>query len=101
MKYVITESRLNDFIIQYLDSWLSTKYLNGFDAYISITSRDEMDDIEDEVYMEYDYEDGRLYVNKHFRKKFMDLFNKSSEESNSFFKDWFEYKIGEKVEYVD
>jgi hypothetical protein len=23
------------------------------------------------------------------------------EESNSLFKDWFEYKFGEKVEYVD
>jgi len=51
--------------------------------------------------MEYDYEDGRLYVNKYFRNHIMDLFNKSLEESNSLFKDWFEYKFGEKVEYVD
>lgn len=53
------------------------------------------------VDMEYDYDDGRLYVNKDFRNHFMDLFNKSLEESNSLFKDWFEYKFGEKVEYVD
>jgi hypothetical protein len=101
MKYVITESRLNDFIIQYLNSWSENRYINGFDTFITITSRDETDDIEDEVDMEYDYDDGRLYVNKDFRNHFMDLFNKSLEESNSLFKDWFEYKFGEKVEYVD
>jgi hypothetical protein len=101
MKYIITESRLNDFIFQYLDSWESNNYVNGFDTFITITSRHEMDDIEDEVYMEYDYEDGRLYVNSNFRNHFMDLFNKSSDETNSFIKDWFEYKFGEKVEYVD
>ena len=101
MKYVITESRLNDFIIQYLNSWSENRYINGFDTFITITSRDETDDIEDEVDMEYDYDDGRSYVNKDFRNHFMDLFNKSLEESNSLFKDWFEYKFGEKVEYVD
>jgi hypothetical protein len=101
MKYFITESRLNDFIIQYLNSWSENRYINGFDTFITITSRDETDDIEDEVDMEYDYDDGRLYVNKDFRNHFMDLFNKSLEESNSLFKDWFEYKFGEKVEYVD
>jgi len=101
MKYVITESRLNDFIIQYLNSWSENRYINGFDTFITITSRDETDDIEDAVDMEYDYDDGRLYVNKDFRNHFMDLFNKSLEESNSLFKDWFEYKFGEKVEYVD
>lgn len=101
MKYIITESRLNDFIIQYLNSWSETRYINGFDSFIMITNRDEVDDIEDEVDMEYDYEDGRLYVNKYFRNHIMDLFNKSLEESNSLFKDWFEYKFGEKVEYVD
>jgi hypothetical protein len=101
MKYFITESRLNDFIIQYLNSWSENRYINGFDTFITITSRDETDDIEDAVDMEYDYDDGRLYVNKDFRNHFMDLFNKSLEESNSLFKDWFEYKFGEKVEYVD
>ena len=101
MKYVITESRLNDFIIQYLNSWSENRYIDGFDTFITITSRDETDDIEDAVDMEYDYDDGRLYVKKDFRNHFMDLFNKSLEESNSLFKDWFEYKFGEKVEYVD
>ena len=84
-----------------MNSWSENRYINGFDTFITITSRDETDDIEDEVDMEYDYDDGRLYVNKDFRNHFMDLFNKSLEESNSLFKDWFEYKFGEKVEYVD
>lgn len=47
MKYFITESRLNDFIIQYLNSWSENRYINGFDTFITITSRDETDDIED------------------------------------------------------
>jgi hypothetical protein len=51
MKYFITESRLNDFIIQYLNSWSENRYINGFDTFITITSRDETDDIEDEVDM--------------------------------------------------
>jgi hypothetical protein len=105
MKYIITESRLNDFIFQYLDSWSENKYINGFDSLITITHRDNGNDIndyfEEDVIIEYSYEDGRLYIEKDFRNHFMDLFNKSSDEANSFIKDWFEYKFGEKVEYVD
>jgi hypothetical protein len=100
MKYIITESRLNDFITQYLNSWADSRYINNFDTFITITSRDDDEYIDEGVDMEYDYEDGRLFVNKRFKNHFMDLFNKTTDEANTYFKNWFEYKFGEKVEFV-
>lgn len=99
MKYIITESRLNDFIIQYLDSWLLTKHSYDFETFIIIENILEED--YDSIIMEHDNSDGRLWFNKNFRKNLMDLFNKSAEEINHFVSEWFEYKFGEKVEYVD
>ena len=101
MKYTISQQRLNEFIPEYLENWVKGNNVNGFDTFITITSPDILDDIEDEVYMEYDYEDGRLFVNKHIRKHFMDLFNKPKDEIDNILKNWFENKYEVEIKYVD
>lgn len=99
MKYIITENRLNDFMTQYLDSWLLTKHSYDFETFIIIENILEED--YDSIIMEYDNSDGRLWFNKNFRKNLMDLFNKNAEEINHFVSKWFEHKFGVEVKYVD
>ena len=99
MKYIITENRLNGFMTQYLDSWLSTKHSYDYDQSIIIENLFEED--YDSIIMEHDNSDGRLWFDKNFRKNLSDLFNKSAEEINHFIKEWFEHKFGVEVKYVD
>ena len=99
MKYIITENRLNDFMTQYLDSWLSSKNSYDYDQFIIIEDMEDTDD--NNVNMEYDNEDGRLWFYMDFRKNLMDLFNKNTEQINQFVKEWFEHKFGVEVKYVN
>ena len=96
---IIKENRLNEFMTQYLDSWLLTKHSYDFETFIIIENILEED--YDSIIMEYDNSDGRLWFNKDFRRNLMDLFNKSSEEINHFVKEWFEHKFDVEVKYVD
>jgi hypothetical protein len=101
MKYIISQQRLNNFILEYLDNWVKGNNVNGFDMFITITSRDIFDDFEDEIYIEYDYEDGRLFVDEQIRKHFMGLFNKDKDDLDNILKTWFENKYGVDIKYVD
>ena len=101
MKYIITENRLNEFMTQYLDSWLSSNHSYNFDQFIIIEYSLEQEDISDSIVIEHDNSDGRLWFDNDFRKNLMDLFNKSAEEINHFVSEWFEHKFGVEVKYVD
>ena len=98
MKYIITENRLNDFMTQYLDNWLSSKHSYDYDQFIIIENLFEED--YDSIIMEHDNSDGRLWFDKNFRKNLSDLFNKSTEEINHFVKEWFEHKFDVEVKYI-
>ena len=50
--------------------------------------------------MEYDYEDGRLYINSSFGHGFSDLFFNNDEEAYKFMSEWFENKFDVFVEYT-
>ena len=99
MKYIITENRLNEFMKQYLDSWLSSKMVYGHDSFIIIDSKLN-DDSGDSTVMEYDHEDGRLWVLGYVKNHLMDLFNKSRNEVDEFLKNWFENEFNVNVSYV-
>jgi hypothetical protein len=100
MKYIITESRLNEFMTQYLDNWLSLKHSYDYDQFTIIENSIDQEDISDSIVMEHDNSDGRLWFSNDFRKNLMNLFNKSSEEINHFVKEWFEHKFDVEVKYV-
>jgi len=98
MKYIITESRLNEFMNDYMNSWVSTENVWNYDNFILIDSK--LDDGEDETVLEYDHEDGRLWVMEYIKNYIMDLFNKTRNEVDKFLKHWFENEFNVNVSYV-
>ena len=50
--------------------------------------------------MEYDSEDGRLYIDNDFLNKFTSWFPLDMEQSKSFIKDWFEDMYNVKIKLV-
>lgn len=98
MKYIIKESKLNDLRMEYLNSRVGS--VSDFGEFIVINNPNEVDDIENEVMMEYDHEDGRLYVDSSFGHGFSDLFFPNDEEAYKFISEWFEWKFGVNVEYT-
>lgn len=98
MKYIITESKLDEIRTNYLND--RTGSSSTFDNFIIINHPGEPDDIEDSVIMEYDYEDGRLYINSNFGYGFSDLFFNNDEEAYEFMSEWFENKFDVFVEYT-
>lgn len=102
MKYIISENRLSEFINSYLESFLSTKAISHSDPWIIISQAAQGDDEIWADYMEHDYTDGRLWVNKVFLRDFMDLFGfRDKESALSFIKNWFENKFEVEVKFVE
>ena len=101
MKYVISENRLNQFIIDYLNDIIERKVVNRLHPYIVISQRigDEEDDWEDII--EFDHTDGRLWVNRNLQKMLTDMFALSQERMKVLLKQWFENKFNVKVEFVE
>jgi hypothetical protein len=98
MKYIITESQLDKIRRDYIENRVGSE--SNFEEFIIIYNPGEVDDIEDEVMMEYDHTDGRLYVNSSFGHSFSDLFFPNDEEAYKFISEWFEWKYGVNVEYA-
>ena len=101
MKYIITENRLNQFIIDYLDDLIGTKVVNRLHPYIVVSQQigdgeDEWEDI-----MEFDHTDGRLWVNRNFMKKLTDIFGLSSGRMKVLLKQLFQDKFNVKIEFVE
>ena len=101
MKYVISENRLNQFIIDYLEDLIARKVINRLHPYIVISQRigDDEDDWEDII--EFDHTDGRLWVNRNFQKMLTDMFALSQERMKVLLKQWFENKFNVKIEFVE
>jgi hypothetical protein len=97
MKYIITESKLNDLRTDYLNNSIGSDHY--FEEFIILNYPFREDDDENEVMMEYDHEDGRLYVDSSFGKYFSDLFFPNEEEAYEYITKWFEWKYGVNVEY--
>jgi hypothetical protein len=51
--------------------------------------------------MEYDFTDGRLWINNYFKRFLSDLFAKSVLDIIPFVTEWFENKFNVKVEYTE
>lgn len=86
----------------YLDDKLGENQ-SIFDSFIILyISRPVEDDDDDtDVIFEYDYDDGRLYIDKDFIETFSRLFPMEIEESIKFMEDWFKRRYPVKINYVD
>jgi hypothetical protein len=99
MKYIITESKLDMLMTDYLNTWVSSRRLIKFDRFIIL--EDPNGEPENDVDMEYDGEDGRLWVRQEIFSTLVDLFGKDENETLEFIGKFFEYKFGVQVIKVE
>jgi hypothetical protein len=90
-------------MIEYLNDFLNNCRVSDPDSFIVINyNYDEPDEYSiDDVAMEYDSDDGRLFIDKNFLDKFSIWFPLDMEQSKLFIKDWFESVYNVKIKYVD
>lgn len=101
MRYIISESRLHEFINDYLNSFVERKDVSHSDPYIIIAEPNQNDDEATWIdYMEYDFTDGRLWINKNFLTNISDLFFKDKDDAMKFMADWFDNKFDVEVKFV-
>jgi len=84
---------------RYLNSWVDSKKIIEFDRFIVL--EDPYGEPENEVSMEYDGEDGRLWVRQELFSLLVDLFGKGGNETLEFIGKFFEYKFGVQVTKVE
>jgi hypothetical protein len=99
MKIIITESKLDMLMTDYLNTWVGSRRLIEFDRFIIL--EDPNGEPENEVDMEYDGEDGRLWVRQELFDTLVDLFGKGENETFEFIGKYFEYKFGVQVVKVE
>jgi len=99
MKYIIKESKLDMLMTEYLNTWVGSRRLIEFDRFIVL--EDPYGEDGNDVDMEYDGEDGRLWVRKQFSYTLVSLFGKEQNETLDFIKKYFEYKFGVEVTKVE
>ena len=99
MKIIIKESKIDMVMSEYLDSWIDSKLIQKFDRFIVL--EDPHGEPENEIDMEYDGDDGRLWFRKEFRYFLSDLFGKSQVETMTFVGKYFENKFGVEVNKVE
>lgn len=101
MKYIISENRLNKFILDYLDDLIGRKVVNRLHPYIVVSHQIGEDEEDWEDIMEFDHLDGRLWINRSFLKNMTDLFALSDDSIKNLLKQWFENKFNVEVKFVE
>ena len=86
MKYIISEHKLDKLIFEVIDGYLK-KNRQSFDSFIIYSF--EGPDNEDDVTIEYDYEDGRLFIRKNFVMFIADMFGLTPKQSQLKIYEWF------------
>lgn len=99
MKYIIKESKIDMLMTDYLDTWVGSRKIIEFDRFIVL--EDPNGEPENDVDMEYDGEDGRLWVRQQLFDTLVDLFGKEENETLEFIGKYFEYKFGVQVIKVE
>jgi len=101
MKIIISENKLRELQLQYLNGFLGN--ISDFDNFIIIyyPNYGDEDDFESDVLMEYDYDDGRLYIDKTFLTNFSKIYFPNDDDAGPFIKDWFENEFGVDIDFMD
>ena len=85
----------------YLNSWIENTNILNYRDFILIQEKAGFVDDDWTDWMEYDFTDGRLWINNDLKKFLTDLFPKNREEVMDFVKVWFENKFEVNVKYVE
>jgi hypothetical protein len=99
MKIIIKESKIDMLMTEYLNSWVNSRRLVEFDRFIVLENPNGEE--ENDVDMEYDGDDGRLWMRDSLLNTLIDLFGKSHIETMVFVGKYFEYKFGVEVKKVE
>jgi hypothetical protein len=99
MKYIIKENKIDMLMTEYLNTWVGSRRLIEFDRFIVL--EDPHGEEGNDVDMEYDGEDGRLWVRQQLFDTLVDLFGKGEDETLEFIGKFFEYKFGVQVIKVE
>jgi hypothetical protein len=99
MKFIITESKLNLFKNKFLNDSLGSGE-RRFDSFLLIPNMDDDDYFSSEPHFEYDFFDGRLFINRDVRQKFITFFGTSKEETDDYISKWFEDKFEVNVKFT-
>ena len=99
MKYIIKENKIDMLMTDYLNTWVGSRKLIEFDRFIVL--EDPNGEPENDVDMEYDGEDGRLWVRQELFDTLVDLFGKGEDETLEFIGKYFEHKFGVQVIKVE
>jgi hypothetical protein len=101
MKYIVTESMAKKMAFEAIKDKIAELNMNRSSIYdfIIYSLRDEDDIGVNSVIIEYDYEDGRLYVDLKPFEFILSMFG--MDDAKQFFMDWFEHYEGIRPEYVD
>lgn len=85
----------------HLNSFINSNnnHVSYMDNFIIIYTEHVNDNFND-VMIEYDHEDGRLFIDEHFINDFISWFPVGVESAEDFIKDWFEETFNVKVEYT-
>ena len=103
MKYLISESKLDKYIIEFLnDINNNNSYIDSWDNFIVL--REPVDEDDEEmggVIMEYNYSDGSLYVVHPIIEKMYSLFGLDREEAYQKVGEWFANKFDVQIFLIE
>jgi hypothetical protein len=99
MNYSISELRLHQFIKNYLDKFFNQKIFFNTDSFLTYSEEEANEQWSD--IMEYDFEDGRLWINKEYIEYFSDLFGQDTEFVKEFLADWFTNKHNVEIKFIE
>jgi len=101
MKIIIKENKLEKIIHNFLDGYINKDTVSNVDSFIIVYNEDmESDDMEGDpaILFEYDFYDGRLYINGYWLLSFMKMFGlEQNERAFKIIDEWFENKFDVEV----
>jgi hypothetical protein len=100
MKIIITENKLRDLQLQYLNRSIGST--SDFENFIIIHYPNDYIDneYESDIMMEYDSDDGRLYIDNSFLDNFGKVYFPNEDDAGPFIKDWFEHQYGVEINFL-
>jgi len=102
MKYIITESKLDMLMTEYMDHVLAGKKVSDGDGFLLIYDDLGEDYLyEEEVVIDYNYDNSEMSIRMDLINMFTSMFSRDIEQTKEFIKNWFENKFNLKVGYVD
>jgi hypothetical protein len=95
------DSKLYKHIYNYIDFDFKNELVqSSFDNFIIYQVKQETDDYWAEVIVEYDYEDGRLFIEKKYLGNIVNLFGASLDDVVDVIENWFMDYEGVEISYT-